>query len=112
MELWRQLRQARLVPMGQGPPPPSLRGILLAGSAGSLLWIWEELGNLHQSDVQILGQLCSLRLEMRALWEEPATSLEEEEEEDEEPEGKLEEGHLGISFPAKCQHLSKFEMTI
>lgn len=58
MELWRQLRQAGLVPPGLGSPPQALRGVPQAGKAGktlvslgtdtggareSLLWIWEEL---------------------------------------------------------------------
>lgn len=58
MELWRQLRQAGLVPPGLGPPPRALRGpppvrtagqtllssgVEAAGTRESLLWIWEEL---------------------------------------------------------------------
>lgn len=58
MELWRQLKQAGLVPPGLGPPPRALRGIPPAVRAGQtlmspeadskgvregLLWIWEEL---------------------------------------------------------------------
>ena len=58
MELWKQLRQAGLVPPGLGPPPRALRGVppvekvgqTLAspgsgagGARESLLWIWEEL---------------------------------------------------------------------
>ncbi|XP_019488166.1 PREDICTED: glutamate-rich protein 4 [Hipposideros armiger] len=134
MELWRQLRQAGLVPPGLGPPPRALRGVPPAGRADqtlmspgadtkgareSLLWIWEELGNLRRMDVQLLGQLCSLGLEMGALQEELVTFLEEEEEqiieeekEDEEPKGKQEEGHLGDSCPPSCLGLPDFEMTI
>ncbi|XP_019607001.1 glutamate-rich protein 4 [Rhinolophus sinicus] len=133
MELWRQLRQAGLVPPGLGPPPRALRGIPPAGGAGqslmspgadtkgareSLLWIWEELGNLRRVDVQLLGQLCSLGLEMGALREELVAFLEEEEEiieeekEDEELEVTQEEGHLGGSCPARCLRLPDFEMTI
>ncbi|XP_004441672.2 PREDICTED: glutamate-rich protein 4 [Ceratotherium simum simum] len=135
MELWRQLWQAGLVPPGLGPPPQALRGIPPVGRAGqtlmspavdtkgareSLLWIWEELGNLRRVDVQLLGQLCSLGLEMRVLREELVTFLEEEEEEesikeeeeDEEPEGKQEEGHLVVSCPTQSHRLPDFEMTI
>lgn len=58
MELWRQLRQAGLVPPGLGPPPRALRGVPPSWRAGQtlmslgtdtegtrecLLWIWEEL---------------------------------------------------------------------
>lgn len=58
MELWRQLRQAGLVPPGLGPTPRALRGAPPSGRADqtlmspgadtegareSLLWIWEEL---------------------------------------------------------------------
>lgn len=58
MELWRQLRQAGLVPPELGPPPRALRGVPSSWRAGqtlmspgtdtegareSLLWIWEEL---------------------------------------------------------------------
>ena len=58
MELWKQLRQAGLVPPGLGPPPRALRGVppvekvgqtLASPGAGAggaregLLWIWEEL---------------------------------------------------------------------
>ena len=58
MELWKQLRQAGLVPPGLGPPPRALRGVppvekvgqtLASPGAGaggareSLLWIWKEL---------------------------------------------------------------------
>ncbi|XP_006750388.1 glutamate-rich protein 4 [Leptonychotes weddellii] len=136
MELWRQLRQAGLVPPGLGPPPRALRevppvgradqtllspGADAAGARESLLWIWEELGHLRQVDVQLLGQLCGLGLEMGALREELVTFLEEEEslieeeeeeEEEEEPEGKQEEGHLGASCSAPHHHLPDFEMTI
>ncbi|KAF3818118.1 hypothetical protein GH733_012426 [Mirounga leonina] len=149
MELWRQLRQAGLVPPGLGPPPRALREVPPVGRAGqtllspgadaagareSLLWIWEELvsegfggardgaqGHLRQVDVQLLGQLCGLGLEMGALREELVTFLEEEEslieeeeeeEEEEEPEGKQEEGHPGASCSAPHHHLPDFEMTI
>lgn len=128
-----QLRQAGLAPPGLGPPPRALRGIPPAGGAGqslmspgadtkgareSLLWIWEELGNLRRVDVQLLGQLCSLGLEIGALREELVAFLEEEEEiiekekEDEELEGTQEEGHLGGSCPARSLGLPDFEMTI
>lgn len=75
-------------------------------------------------DVQLLGQLCSLGLEMAMLREELVAFLEEEEEEveeeeifqeeeeDEEPEGKQEEVHLGVSCPASGHRLPDFEMTI
>lgn len=134
MELWSQLRQVGLVPPGLGPPPRALRGVPPAGIAGqtlmspeadtkgvgeSLLWIWEELANLRRVDIQLLGQLCSLGLEMGALREELVTFLEEEEEdiieeeeEDEELERKQEEGHLGASCPALCLCLPDFEMII
>ncbi|KAF6287996.1 glutamate rich 4 [Rhinolophus ferrumequinum] len=133
MELWRQLRQAGLVPPGLGPPPRALRGIPPGRGAGqslmspgadtkdareSLLCIWEELENLRRVDVQLLGQLCSLGLEIGALREELVAFLEEEEEiieeekEDEELEGTQEEGHLGGSCPAPCLRLPDFEMTI
>ncbi|XP_024433457.1 glutamate-rich protein 4 isoform X1 [Desmodus rotundus] len=134
MELWRQLRQVGLLPPGLGLPPRALRDVPPSGRAGqtlvfpqahtegtreSLLWIWEELGNLRRLDVQLLGQLCSLGLEMGVLREELVTFLEEEneetlkeEEEDEDPEGKQEEGHLGDSCPAAGYRLPDFEMTI
>lgn len=76
-------------------------------------------GNLRRVDVQLLGQLCSLGLQMGALREELVTILEEEqvessdfegEEEEEEPQGKQEEGHLVASHPAS--RLPDFEMTI
>lgn len=68
-------------------------------------------------DVQLLGQLCSLGLEMGALREELVTFLEEEEEEekdeeDEEPSGKQEEGQVGASCSASSLGLPDFEMTI
>ncbi|KAM6153655.1 glutamate-rich protein 4 [Erethizon dorsatum] len=134
MELWMQLKQAGLEPPGLGPPPRALRGappeespgqtlmstgVNLGGARESLLWIWQELGNLRRVDVQLLGQLCSLGLEMGALREELVTILEEEEvesgdfeeeEEEEEPPEKPEEGHLGPSWPAS--RLPDFEMTI
>ncbi|ERE51812.1 glutamate-rich protein 4 isoform X2 [Cricetulus griseus] len=142
MELWVQLEQAGLEALGLGPPPQALRmpppegnpgqilmssGTELGGAREPLLWIWEELGNLRRVDVQLLGQLCHLGLEMGALREELATILEEEEEEEEEeegeeeeescveeedkgPQGKQEEGHPGASYPALC--LPDFEMTI
>ncbi|XP_008535848.2 glutamate-rich protein 4 [Equus przewalskii] len=135
MEQWRQLRQAGLVPPGLGPPPPALMAVPPAGRADQtlmspglntegvwdrLLWIWEELGNLRRVDAQLLGQLCSLGLEMGALREELVAFLEEEEEkesieeeeEGKEPERKKEEGHLGASHPAQCHRLPDFEMTI
>ncbi|KAL2763178.1 glutamate-rich protein 4, partial [Daubentonia madagascariensis] len=73
-------------------------------------------GNLRQVDVQLLGQLCSLGLQMKALQEDLVTILEEEEEsseeeeEDEDPQRKQEEEHLGASCPAPG--LPDFEMTI
>ncbi|KFO33648.1 hypothetical protein H920_04994 [Fukomys damarensis] len=110
MELWLQLKQAGLEPAGLGPPPRVLRGdppeespgqtlttleAHLGGARESLLWIWQELGNLRRLDVQLLGQLCSLGLEMGALQEELVILEEEEaesgdleeEDEDEEPQG-------------------------
>lgn len=76
-------------------------------------------GNLRRVDVQLLGQLCSLGLEMGVLQEQLAAFLEEEdeetlkeEEEDEEPERKPEEGHPGVSCPVPGYRLPDFEMTI
>ncbi|XP_020042563.1 glutamate-rich protein 4 [Castor canadensis] len=132
MELWMQLKQAGLEPPGLGPPPKALwvspleespsqtlmsPGVDPEGARESLLWIWEELRNLRRMDVQLLGQLCSLGLEMGALREELTTVLEEEEEEeescpeeeDEEPQAKQEEGPLG-SF--SLGRPPDFEMTI
>uniref|UniRef100_A0A8C6QSQ4 Glutamate rich 4 n=1 Tax=Nannospalax galili TaxID=1026970 RepID=A0A8C6QSQ4_NANGA len=137
MELWVQLKQAGLEPPGLGPPPKALRvssleengrqtvmspGADLGGAREPLLWIWEELGNLRRVDVQLLGQLCRLGLEMGALREELVTILEEEEEEEEEEEkncgeeedeellGTEEAGHPGAPYPAQC--FPDFEMTI
>uniref|UniRef100_A0A286XRG6 Glutamate rich 4 n=2 Tax=Cavia porcellus TaxID=10141 RepID=A0A286XRG6_CAVPO len=135
MELWMQLKQAGLEPPGLGPPPRALSGAPpeespgqtlmsvgadLGGARESLLWIWQELGNLRQVDVQLLGQLCSLGLEMGALQEELVTILEEEEvesgdfeeekEEEGEPQEEQEEGHLESSWPGS--RLPDFEMTI
>ncbi|XP_012316902.1 glutamate-rich protein 4 [Aotus nancymaae] len=132
MELWRQLNQAGLVPPELGPPPRALREVSpveipgqtlttaeadAGGAWDSLLWTWEELRNLRQMDVQLLGQLCHLGLEMGALREELVTMLEEEEEEesgkeeeeDDEPQRKQEEEHLE-ACPAP--QLPDFEMTI
>ncbi|XP_002762221.4 glutamate-rich protein 4 [Callithrix jacchus] len=140
MELWRQLSQAGLVAPELGPPPRALREVSpveipgqtittaeadAGGAWDSLLWVWEELGNLRQMDVQLLGQLCRLGLEMGALREELVTMLDEEdeeedeeeeeeesseeEEEDEEPQRKQEEEHLE-ACPAP--QLPDFEMTI
>ncbi|KAK2088543.1 Glutamate-rich protein 4 [Saguinus oedipus] len=132
MELWRQLSQAGLVAPELGPPPWALRevspveipdqtittaGADAGGAWDSLLWVWEELGNLRQMDVQLLGQLCRLGLEMGALREELVTMLDEEEEEesgeeeeeDKEPQRKQEEEHLE-ACPAP--QLPDFEMTI
>ncbi|XP_016064671.1 PREDICTED: glutamate-rich protein 4 [Miniopterus natalensis] len=124
MELWKQLREAGLVPPGLGPPPRALRDVPPSGRADqtlmspgadpegakeTLLLIWEELDSLRRVDVQLLGQLCSLGLEMGELREELVAFLEEEEE---EPEGKQEEGHLGVSCPASGHRLPDFEMTI
>ncbi|KAF0876494.1 ERIC4 protein, partial [Crocuta crocuta] len=117
MELWRQLRQAGLVPPGLGPPPRALRGPPPVRTAGQTLsssgW------HLRQVDVQLLGQLCSLGLEMGALREDLVTFLEEEEslveeeeEEEEEPQRKQEEGHLGVSCSAPGHQIPDFEMTI
>ena len=83
MELWKQLRQAGLVPPGLGPPPRALRGVppvekvgqtLASPGAGaggareSLLWIWEELVHFISSSLNhvapervwknILGRKC------------------------------------------------------
>ncbi|KAK7797280.1 hypothetical protein U0070_020578 [Myodes glareolus] len=137
MELWVQLKQAGLELLGLGPPPQALMmpppegnpgqtllssGAELGSARGPLLWIWEELENLRRVDFQLLGQLCHLGLEMGALREELITILEEEEEaaeeeeesrveeEDEGPQGKQEEGHPGVSYPALC--LPDFEITI
>ncbi|KAG5200816.1 hypothetical protein JEQ12_005350 [Ovis aries] len=73
-------------------------------------------GNLRRVDVQLLGQLCSLGLEMGALREELVAFLEEEaeenteeEEEDRELKGKLE----GAYSPVPGHHRPPdFEMTI
>ncbi|XP_003270378.1 glutamate-rich protein 4 [Nomascus leucogenys] len=123
MELWRQLSQAGLVPPGLGPPPQALReaspveipgqtlrtaGADTGGAWDSLLWIREELGNLRRVDVQLLGQLCSLGLEMGALREELEESSKEQEE-DQEPQRKQEEEHLEAR-PAP--HPPDFEMMI
>ncbi|EHB02533.1 hypothetical protein GW7_15440 [Heterocephalus glaber] len=134
MELWMQLKQAGLEPPGLGPPPQALRGpppeespgqtlttlgANLGSARESLLWIWQELGNLRRVDVQLLGQLCSLGLQMGALQQELVTIPEEEEvesgdfeeeEEEEESQGMQEEGHVGASCPA--WRLPDFEMTI
>uniref|UniRef100_A0A9L0IHI5 Glutamate rich 4 n=1 Tax=Equus asinus TaxID=9793 RepID=A0A9L0IHI5_EQUAS len=99
---------------------PEGRGLNTEGVWDRLLWIWEELGNLRRVDALLLGQLCSLGLEMGALREELVAFLEEEEEkesieeeeEGKEPERKKEEGHLGASRPAHCHRLPDFEMTI
>ncbi|XP_059939028.1 LOW QUALITY PROTEIN: glutamate-rich protein 4 [Mesoplodon densirostris] len=121
MELWKQLRQAGLVPPGLGPPPQALRvvppvkrvgqtlmfpGADTGGAGESLLWLWKELVNLRLVDVQLLGQLCSLGLEMGALQEELIIFLEEEE--DIQLEGKQE----GACGPAPDHRLPDFEMTI
>ncbi|XP_004620825.2 glutamate-rich protein 4 [Sorex araneus] len=137
MELWQQLQQAEMVPPELGPPPRALLGVPPAETAGSTLsssraeswgasaskslrWIWEELGNLRRVDVQLLGQLCSLGLELKALREELAFLEEEEEEEpleeevdeeDEEPENR-EKGPLGVSCSVPGYRLPDFEMTI
>ncbi|XP_032341872.1 glutamate-rich protein 4 isoform X2 [Camelus ferus] len=102
MELWKQLRQAGLVPPGLGPPPRALNGFPPV-----------EKGNLRRVDVQLLGQLCSLGLEMGALREELVTFLEEEEEESiEEEDRELEGKQEGASSPAPGRRLPDFEMTI
>ena len=92
-------------------------GMLSGVECPCLTSLWQ--GNLRRLDVQLLGQLCSLGLEMGVLREELVTFLEEEneetlkeEEEDEDPEGKQEEGHLGDSCPAAGYRLPDFEMTI
>ncbi|XP_054438210.1 glutamate-rich protein 4 [Pteronotus mesoamericanus] len=131
MELWRQLRQAGLLSQELGSLPRALTSVPTSGRAvqmfpqentegarESLLWIWEELGNLRRVDVQLLGQLCTLGLEMGVLREELVAFLEEEdeetleEEEEEEPEGIQEEGPMGVSCPAPGYRLPDFEMTI
>lgn len=85
------------------PRPPALRGQMPMTPPSH----WQ--GHLRQVDVQLLGQLCSLGLEMEALREEMVTFLEEEEE----PEGKREEGHLAVSCSAPHHPLADFfEMTI
>nr|XP_004670367.1 glutamate-rich protein 4 [Jaculus jaculus] len=130
MELWTQLREAGLEPPGLGPPPRALRmpppedspghtlmapGTDTRGARETLLGIWKELRNLRRVDVQLLGQLCHLGLEIGALREELLTILEEEEEgggeeEDEEPQRLQEEGLPGASYPTLG--LPDFEMTI
>ncbi|KAM5237286.1 glutamate-rich protein 4 [Ctenodactylus gundi] len=133
MELWMHLKQAGLEPPGLGPPPRALRATApedspgqtllssradLGGARESLLWIWEELENLRRVDIQLLGQLCRLGLEMGALREDLVAILEEEavestsgeEEEDEEAQGKQDEGYLQASRPGP--RLPDFEMTI
>lgn len=69
---------------------------------------------MRRVDVQLLGQLCSLGLEMEALQEELTATVEEEEEESSEEEEDAaqgeEEGHWGPSCPAP--RLPDFEMTI
>ncbi|XP_037675975.1 glutamate-rich protein 4 [Choloepus didactylus] len=131
MEAWRQLGQAGLLPPRLGPPPRALRGVPPTGRPGQalaspgtdtrgagecLLWIWGELGNLRRLDVQLLGQLCGLGLEMGALREELAALLEEEESSEEEeggePRGRREGGDLRASCPAPLPRLPDFEMTI
>ncbi|XP_076987860.1 glutamate-rich protein 4 [Tamandua tetradactyla] len=135
MEVWRELRQAGLLPTGLGPLPRALRGVPPAGmpdqtlvSPGaeprgareSLLWIWEELGTLRRVDVQLLGQLCGLWLEIGALREELAAVLEEEEEasseedleKENEPQGNWGGGDLQATCPAPPPRLPDFEMTI
>lgn len=72
--------------------------------------------NLRRVDVQLLGQLCSLGLEIGALREELVTILEEEEEsseeeeEDQEPQWKQEEEEHLEACPAP--HPPDFEMMI
>ncbi|XP_004693968.1 PREDICTED: glutamate-rich protein 4 [Condylura cristata] len=133
MELWQQLKQAGLVPQGLGPPPRALTGVPPEGrddqavvSPGadtgsareSLLWIWEELGNLRRVDVQLLGQLCSLGLEMGQLREELLDFLEEEDEFAERAEGEQgdapeeDEGRWGAACPGPGHRPPDFEMTI
>ncbi|XP_047650198.1 glutamate-rich protein 4 [Phacochoerus africanus] len=129
MELWKQLRQAGLVPPELGLPPRALRGVppvervgLPLSSPGAdtgsarerLLWIWEELGNLRRVDAQLLGQLCSLGLEMGVLREELGALLEEEAEEssEEEEDRELERNQEGASSPVPGHRLPDFEMTI
>ncbi|XP_055473342.1 glutamate-rich protein 4 [Psammomys obesus] len=141
MELWAQLKQAGLEPTGLGPLPQALRmappesnpgqtllssGADLGGARELLLWVWEELGNLRRVDVQLLGQLCDLGLEMAALREELVTMLEEEEgeeedEEEEQEESCVEEEHEGSqgkreegcsAAPNPAQRPPDFEMTI
>ncbi|XP_006901018.1 PREDICTED: uncharacterized protein C19orf69 homolog [Elephantulus edwardii] len=132
MEQWKQLKQAGLVPLGLGPPPRALTGVPPEGIPGQiffspemdtegirerLLWIWEELGNLRRADVQLLGQLCSLALEMSVLREELDAIMEDEEEsgeeeEDGEPQRKQEGEDLGASCLTTPTRLPDFEMTI
>ncbi|XP_075393044.1 glutamate-rich protein 4 [Tenrec ecaudatus] len=131
MEQWKQLEEAGLLPPGLGLPPQALRGVPLEGRSSlilpclkdtgrareHLLWIWEELGNLRRLDMQLLGQLCSLALEMGALREELAAILEEEDQSSEEEEQveeevlqRKQEEDLGPSRLAT--RLPDFEMTI
>lgn len=73
-------------------------------------------------DVQLLGQLCDLGLEMAALREELVTVLEEEDDdEEEEEESCVEEEHTGSwgkqeegcsAAPNPAQRPPDFEMTI
>ncbi|XP_004479952.1 glutamate-rich protein 4 isoform X1 [Dasypus novemcinctus] len=134
MELWRQLGEAGLG-LGLGPPPWALRGDPPAGRPGqthvspgadprgareNLLWIWEELGHLRRLDDQLLSQLCSLGLALRALREDLAAFQEEEEEEEESseeaeeeaPPGNQERGASRASCPAPPSRPPDFEMTI
>ncbi|XP_004710410.1 glutamate-rich protein 4 [Echinops telfairi] len=132
MEQWKQLEEAGLLPPGLGLPPQALRGVPLEGRScltlpcltdtgkarEHLLWIWEQLGNLRRLDVQLLGQLCSLALQMGVLREELAAILEEEDPSSEEEEEQVEEEalprkqeeDLGPSWLAT--RLPDFEMTI
>lgn len=114
-ELWSSKESSpglQQVGGGGHADPPALRGGVPVTSPSH----WQ--GRLRQVDVQLLGQLCSLGLEMGALREDLVTFLEEEEslveeeEDEEEPEGKQEEGHLGVSFSAPGHQLPDFEMTI
>ncbi|KAM6223669.1 glutamate-rich protein 4 [Rhynchocyon petersi] len=132
MEKWKQLKQVGLVPLELGPPPRALTGapperrpaeIFLpqetdtGGIREKLLWIWEELANLRRVDVQLLGQLCILGLEMSIFREELAAILEDEEEEaesGEEEAGQLQRTVGQEDLEAYClvTRLPDFEMTI
>ncbi|XP_004479953.1 glutamate-rich protein 4 isoform X2 [Dasypus novemcinctus] len=77
-------------------------------------------GHLRRLDDQLLSQLCSLGLALRALREDLAAFQEEEEEEEESseeaeeeaPPGNQERGASRASCPAPPSRPPDFEMTI